>query len=96
MGKKSVSLAQKWQIVGLKSSNSHSNREIARLVGISEKCVRTTLINHKKSGDVKGYHASGRPSKTSDRDERWIFRKARENPYLNYRDLASEFNSRSS
>ena len=53
MGGKAISEVTKWQIVGLSKDNSKSLRKIAELVGVSEKCVRTTIKNFYITGSIK-------------------------------------------
>ena len=93
MGKKSVSIETKWQILGLSKDKSKSLREIGKLVGVSEKCVRTTIKNYKLSGDIKNLPWLGQPQKLSYRDEHYIFRKVRENPRISLRNLRDDFNA---
>jgi hypothetical protein len=48
MGKKSIPESIRQRIVGLLLDESKTNVEIAELVGVSEKCVRTTKNSIKK------------------------------------------------
>ena len=48
MGRKAVSEATKWQIVGMKDGSMISYTEIARRLKISENCVRNTLKTFKR------------------------------------------------
>ena len=56
MGRKSVPNEVRHQIIGLLKDDSKSNVEIAKIVGISAKCVWTTRKNfnevHSRSGAV--------------------------------------------
>ena len=45
MGQKGVDIQIRQQIIGLLKDQTRSNVEIAKLVGVSEKCVRTTRKN---------------------------------------------------
>ena len=92
MGKKAVSESIKWEIVAFKNENIKSNVQIAKIVGVSETCVRTTYKNYKLTKCVKDLPRSGRPKKTFIRDESFIFRKVREQPTLSLRNLASLYN----
>jgi len=96
MGRKPVSLETRQQIIGLSKDETNSNVKIAKLVGVSEKCVRTTLANFKNFGSPIESPRPGRPKATTPRDEKWICRQARVNPKISYRNLADEFNSWSS
>jgi transposase len=93
MGKKSVSIQVRERIVGLSLDPSNSNRDIGDLVGVSEKCVRTTLKNHKKIGSARESPRSGRPPALSPSDENWIYRQVRRDPKISIRNLTTEFNS---
>ena len=73
MGAKKVSDATKWQIIGLKNGGNHSNVAIAKLVGVSDKCVRTTVKNMFLRNSVKDAPRSGRPPKMSNREKSVLF-----------------------
>ena len=94
MGKKKVTEAQRWQIIGLLKDKTKSQKEIAQLVGVSEKCVFTTKRNYDTTSSCKELPRSGRPSKLTSRDESYIFRKVRVNPSISYRQLAADFSSK--
>jgi transposase len=94
MPKKSVPIEIRHQIIGLSKDKTKSNVEIARLVGVSEKCVRTTKKNFYKNNVVGELPRPGRPQKLSYRDENWIFRQVREDPKISNGRLAAEFSSR--
>ncbi|RNA39595.1 hypothetical protein BpHYR1_051150, partial [Brachionus plicatilis] len=83
MGKKSVTNEVRCQIIGLLKDKTKSNREIAKLVGVSEKCVRTTRKNNDICGTPKESTRPGRPRKLTYRDRNSLFLQ-----------LASEFNSK--
>ena len=92
MGRKAISHEKRLEIIHLNRHTEHSNRQIAKLVGVSEKCVRTTLANYKINQSVKEVSRPGRPRKLSVRDESYIFRQARVNIKWSNRDLADDFN----
>ena len=85
MPRKSISQATRHQIVGLSLDKTKSNYAIAKLVGVSEKCVRTTLRNNKEFGSPTEKPKVGRPRKTSYYDEKAIVRAVRINPTLSLR-----------
>ena len=60
MGRKAVSKAAKWQIIGIKDGSMINNREIARGLKISENCVRNIMKTFKKTGGIQRYAGSGR------------------------------------
>ncbi|RNA42315.1 hypothetical protein BpHYR1_033548 [Brachionus plicatilis] len=69
MGKKSVTNEVRCQIIGLLKDKTKSNREIAKLVGVSEKCVRTTRKNNDIYGGPKESTKPGRPRKLTNSDQ---------------------------
>ena len=95
MGKKIVRTETEQKILGLHDHTQDSNREIARKLGISEKCVRTTIKNFQQNASVTDCPRSGRPKKTSYYDDKWIFRQFKVDPKISLRQLTSEFNSKS-
>ena len=92
MGKAKVTNAQRSEIIGLWRAGAFSKRKIGGIVRVSEKCVRTTIKNFEASGAALEATRSGRPRKLTDRQERYIFRKARVNYKWSFRDLANDFN----
>ena len=91
MGTKSVSSETKWQAVGMHKTGM-SNRAIGRQLGISEKCVRTTLANFKETGDVQDKPRSGAPRQISERDKNTVYRLARQDPNKSVTAIAAELN----
>ena len=77
MGTKPVDKSIKWQIIGLKKVGELSNVQIGKIVGVSEKCVRTTWKNYADSGDVADKSRSGRPKKFSEHVESYVVQIAR-------------------
>ena len=73
--------------------NQFSNVKIAQIAGVSEKCVRTTIKNFAAGLDYKEASRAGRPKKLTDRDENYIFRKARACYKWSNKDFANDFNS---
>ena len=93
MVRKAISYEKRLEIIHLKKHTTHSNRQIAARVDVSEKCVRTTWANYNKTNSAKEKHKPGRPRKYSERDENYIFRQARVNFKWSNRDLAHDYNS---
>jgi transposase len=81
----------RWKIIGLLADKSNSNIKIAKLLKVSEKCVRTTKKNYLQYGLVR-ISPPGRPEKLTDRDKNYIHRQVRINPHL--RELTSNLNSK--
>ena len=71
-----------------------TNTEIARLVGVSEKCVRTTRKNYEDGQIVGELPKPGRPNKLTARDKNYIYLQVRKNPRLSHAKLAADFNSK--
>ena len=86
MGKKSISEGVKWKVVGLNKQGNQSNDAIAKLVGVSEGCIRNTF---KKFKD-KDCPRSDRPSKLTERHKNVIFCTVRSNPRISIRNLTRE------
>ncbi|MDQ5930221.1 MAG: hypothetical protein QG594_2008 [Bacteroidota bacterium] len=94
MGRKAVDIEVRHQIIGLLKDKNKSQAEIARLVGVSRKCVQTTQKNFEVENVVGELPKSGRPPKLSCKDESWLFRRVRVEPTISCGKLASEFSSR--
>lgn len=92
MGKKAISEDTRWQIIGMSKLNV-SNVFIGKQLGVSEKCVRTTLRNFKLNNTVQDSPRCGRPTELTPKDKSKIFRMQRKNPTLSFRKIAKEFNS---
>ncbi|RNA36668.1 hypothetical protein BpHYR1_010655 [Brachionus plicatilis] len=73
MGKKSVTNEVRCQIIGLLEDKTKSNREIAKLVGESEKCVRTTRKNNDIYRTPNESTRPGRPRKLIYREQNSLF-----------------------
>ncbi len=69
MVRKAITKEKRYEIMTLKTFNNHSNRKIAAMVGVSEKCVRTTLANFEKTNSAEEKTKPGIPRKYSERDE---------------------------
>jgi hypothetical protein len=81
----------KWQVIGMHKTD-FSSREIGRRLGISEKCVRTTLGNSKRFGSVTDKPCPGARKKISDRDENALYRYSRQDPNKSVTALTAELN----
>ena len=92
MVRKAISEELRWQIVAHLNEGIKSNREIAKLVGVSEKCVRTSKKNLELVGSPIELPRPGRVSKLSEKDKSALFREVRKEPTKSLRNLASEFN----
>ncbi|RNA28394.1 hypothetical protein BpHYR1_007722 [Brachionus plicatilis] len=93
-GQKKVSDQQRWQILGLLKDRTKTEREIAELVGVSQKCVNATKRNFQATYRVNNIGNCGRRSKLSNRDVSYIFRLVRKNPSTSYRQIPVDFNSK--
>ena len=94
MGRKSVPIEVRHQIIGLLKDQTKSNLAIAKLVGVSEKCVWTTRKNYREKNLIGECPKSGRPAKLTWRDQNVLYRMVRLHPSISYRSLAAEFNAR--
>jgi len=93
MVRKAITIVKRYEIINLKTHTNHSNRKIAAMVGVSEKCVRTTLANFEQTNSAKEKVKPGRPRKYSERAENYIFRQARTHFKWSNADLARDFNN---
>ncbi|RNA16741.1 hypothetical protein BpHYR1_015960 [Brachionus plicatilis] len=89
-----MSIPQKLQIAGLLKSGDKKQNEIAKLFGVSPKCVSSTKKRDEETGSVSDRSRSGRPRKLTFRDENYIFREIRKDPTSSYQKLATDFNSK--
>ena len=96
MGKKPIKNETRIEILTIHNHMKLTNRDIAKRLNVSEKCVRTTIKNKTRFGIVGDSPRSGRPKKLSCRDESWLYRQVRFNPKMSIQDLTSDFNSRAS
>jgi transposase len=94
MPRKSISNASRAMIIGLTLDKSNSNRKIAKIVGVSEKCVRTTRKNFEMTGHTKELPRPGRIEKLTKRDKSSILKIVKKNPKLSFRDISREFNTK--
>jgi len=94
MGKAAVDNGTRERIISLVLHTELSQREIARRIGVSDKCVRTTIKNYRARGSVAEAPRIGRPNALSYYDKKWIFRQARIDPKLSNRALTEMFNSK--
>ncbi|CAF0915392.1 unnamed protein product [Brachionus calyciflorus] len=92
MGKKSVSSPLKWQIIGLLKSGDKKQNAIAKLLGVSPKCVSSTKKRYEETGTVSDRSRSGLESHTAvrkplltikDRQKRYKWCKQRLNWTIN-------------
>ena len=93
MVRKSINIEKSLEIIHLKHHTLQSYVKIAQLVGVSEKCVRTTLKNYSSINTTSENKKYGRPRKLSLKAENYIFRKARVHVTWSNRDLANDINS---
>lgn len=91
MGKKAVSQDTKKKIITLKQETDMSNCEIAGRCKVHEKCVRNTWLNYLQFGTVADKKRSGRPPKTTQRENSLIYRDSRRNPTFSSSKLAARF-----
>ena len=76
----------------MKNGSMISNREIAKILKISENCVRNTLKTLKTTGGIQRHAGSGRLKKTTELENSLVFRQA--NPRLGYRELTNTFSEK--
>ena len=92
MGKKAVTREIKQRIIGL-YLGGFNNSEIARtLKSVSRSCASRTIQKFKASGSTADKKRSGRPRKTNQTNDNYIYRIARKNPKYSTKDIAQEIN----
>ena len=92
MGKKAVTPEIKQRIIGL-YLGGFNNSEIARtLKSVSRSCASRTIQKFKVSGSTADKKRSGRPRKTNQTNDNYIYRIARKNPKYSTKDIAQEIN----
>jgi transposase len=73
-----------------------SQREIARVVGLTQSTVSSIIKVYKQTGDIKRRVGSGRVRKTSKRDDNVIVKISKQNPFMSARQIsenvASDYN----
>ena len=89
MGKRRITQGERWQIIAHIKEGTKSNREIARLIGVSEKCVRTMKQNFLHTGGASEKTRPGRPLSTTKKDDSALFRAVRANPRISYKELTT-------
>ncbi|KAJ4440670.1 hypothetical protein ANN_08818 [Periplaneta americana] len=92
MGKKAVSEAVKWQIIGMHKSGRNQTC-IAKSLGVSRHCVQNTLATFGKTQSVTEKLRTGRPRVTSSRVDKTIVKLAKKNRRLSAIDISGELKS---
>ena len=69
MARRRLSEGQKWQIIGMKNAGL-SCRDIGTRLGVNHTVISRLVQKHGLTGQVKDRPRSGRPRKTSARDDR--------------------------
>lgn len=91
MGKKSISHDKRVEIVTLFKQGDLSYREIGDRCQVSKDCVMTTVKNWQQNGSVDEKKRSGRPRKTTERQDRKLFSLARATPTASTKSLSSSW-----
>ncbi|CAK9796254.1 Transposable element Tc1 transposase [Anthophora quadrimaculata] len=68
----------------------NSLRKIGELVAKSHATIQYIVNKHKKQGTIENKRRSGRPAKLNERDDRFIVRKVKENPFRSAPTIAAE------
>jgi len=91
MPRRKLTEGEKWQIVGMRNTGQ-SLRQIAEHFGINHSVVSRLLKRHREDGTVKEHQRSGRPSKTSDRQNRALTCPAMRQQFTTARTLHDDWN----
>lgn len=92
MGRRSVSDAIKWQMVGMVKTGM-SYRAIAAALNVSKTCVEHTVRRYNESGTVMEAPRSGRPRQTTPRQDRKLLVTSRKNRNASLSELLSVMKS---
>ena len=90
MPRHKLTLEQKWQVIGMRNTGL-SLRRIADQFGVSHSVISRLLKHHREARTVKERDRSGRPHKTSPRDDRALSQSARRRPFLTTRRLRNNW-----
>ena len=90
MGKKAISLETRYRIIAYNDLKFAQNK-IAELCKVSVKCVHTTVKNKRLYGRVDEKKRSGRPRKTTKREDNKLFLMCRDQPFKSAKSLAHEW-----
>lgn len=80
MVRQKMSIVERWQAVGMNSAGL-SNRRIAANFGVNNSVISRLLARHRHTGTVEDRPRSGRPRKTTPREDRYLNRQARLQPF---------------
>lgn len=80
MARRRISEAQRWQIIGMHSTGM-SYKAIGRQLGYHYTVISRLVRKHAATQDVKDRSRSGRPSVTTQREDRSLGRLVRRNPF---------------
>jgi transposase len=80
MPRRMLTLEQKWQVISMRNTGL-SLRRIADQFGVSHSVISRLLKRHREARIVKECDRSGRPRKTSPRDDRALSQSARRRPF---------------
>lgn len=89
MGRHSVSIDVKWQVVGMFKLGK-SYRDIGRALNISKTCVENTVKRFREFGTVLERPRSGRPRKTSPRQDRKLINISRKDRNASSSDILTK------
>lgn len=88
MGKKSIPVDIRIEIIALYKLNTFTYEEIAEKYQVSTKCVFTTIQNYLENGNVNEKKRSGRPRKTTPDHDKRLFDLARSFPNMSARSMS--------
>ena len=92
MARRRLSEGQKWQIIGMKNAGL-SCRDIGTRLGVNHTVISRLVQKHGLTGQVKDRPRSGRPRKTSARDDRALVYMSNRHPMAGSRYLRQHWNA---
>lgn len=90
MARRRLSEAQRWQIIGMHSTGM-SFKAIGRQLGFHHTVISRLVRKHRETNDVKDRQRSGRPTVTSQREDRALNRLVRLHPFATSSRLKTEW-----
>jgi len=92
MARHKLTIAQKWQIIGMRNSGL-SLRRIAENFEVNFSVISRLLKRHREDGTVEERPRSGRPRKTTIREDRTLSRSVTRYPFRTARWLRDDWNT---
>ena len=80
MVRRKLSIAERWQAIGIKNAVM-INRQIAANFGLNNSVISRLVARHRQTGSIEERRRSGRPRKTTPREDLFLACQARLHPF---------------